>query len=73
MARVGRCTFDSFFTDTLEEMIDSNFSIFSTTTCAAQEDQGDPNFSALFRAAMYRRIAQPQDEETGGRCSVGRR
>jgi hypothetical protein len=54
-------------------MIDSNFSIFSTTTCAAQEDQGDPNFSALFRAAMYRRIAQPQDEETGGRCSVGRR
>ena len=58
-----RLAFDTFFTDALEDMIDSNFSIY-------KKIKDDPNFGALFRAAMYRRIAQLQDEESGGRRSA---
>ncbi|MCZ2151726.1 MAG: hypothetical protein LC126_28620 [Bryobacterales bacterium] len=45
-----RLAFDSFFGDTLEDMIDSNFEIY-------KKIKDDPNFGALFRAVMYRRIA----------------
>lgn len=45
-----RLAFDSFFGDALEDMIDSNFEIY-------KKIKDDPNFGALFRAVMYRRIA----------------
>jgi len=45
-----RLAFDTFFGDTLEDMIDSDFEIY-------KKIKDDPNFGALFRAVMYRRIA----------------
>jgi len=42
--------FDTFFGDTLEDMIDSDFEIY-------KKIKDDPNFGALFRVVMYRRIA----------------
>jgi type I restriction enzyme R subunit len=45
-----RLAFDTFFGDTLEDMIDSDFDIY-------KKIKDDPNFGALFRAVMYQRIA----------------
>ena len=45
-----KLAFDTFFGDTLEDMIDSDFDIY-------KKIKDDPNFGALFRAVMYRRIA----------------
>ncbi len=45
-----KLAFDSFFSDTLEDMIDANFEIY-------KKIKDDPNFGELFRAVMYRRIA----------------
>jgi len=45
-----RLALDTFFGDTLEDMIDSDFEIY-------KKIKDDPNFGALFRAVMYRRIA----------------
>ena len=45
-----KLAFDTFFGDTLEDMIDSDFDIY-------KKIKDDPNFAALFRAVMYRRIA----------------
>jgi type I restriction enzyme R subunit len=45
-----RLAFDTFFGDTLEDMIDSDFDIY-------KKIKDDPNFGVLFRAVMYRRIA----------------
>lgn len=44
-----KLAFDSFFGDTLEDMIDANFEIY-------KKIKDDPNFGDLFRAVMYRRI-----------------
>lgn len=43
--------FNSFFSDTLEDMIDANFAIY-------KKIKDDPIFGELFRAAMYRQIVQ---------------
>ena len=40
----------TFFGDTLEDMIDSDFDIY-------KKIKDDPKFGDLFRAVMYRRIA----------------
>ncbi|MGC9945187.1 MAG: type I restriction endonuclease [Bryobacteraceae bacterium] len=45
-----KLAFDTFFGDTLEDMIDSDFDIY-------KKIKDDPNFGDLFRAVMYRRIA----------------
>jgi len=45
-----KLAFDTFFGDTLEDMIDSDFDIY-------KKIKDDPNFGALFRNVMYRRIA----------------
>ena len=45
-----KLAFDTFFGDTLEDMIDSDFDIY-------KKIKDDPNFGALFRGVMYRRIA----------------
>jgi len=45
-----KLAFDTFFGDTLEDMIDSDFDIY-------KKIKDDPNFGTLFRAVMYRRIA----------------
>ena len=45
-----KLAFDSFFGDTLEDMIDANFEIY-------KKIKDDPNFGDLFRAVTYRRIA----------------
>src|ERR1017187_4938738 len=45
-----KLAFATFFGDTLEDMIDSDFDIY-------KKIKDDPNFGALFRAVMYRRIA----------------
>jgi hypothetical protein len=57
-----RLAFDTFFTDALEDMIDSNFSIY-------KKIKDDPNFGTLFRAVMYQRIAQltGESEQEKGR------
>jgi len=44
-----KLAFDTFFGDTLEDMIDSDFDIY-------KKIKDDPNFGALFRSVMYRRI-----------------
>jgi type I restriction enzyme R subunit len=44
-----KLAFDTFFGDTLEDMIDSDFDIY-------KKIKDDPNFGTLFRAVMYRRI-----------------
>jgi type I restriction enzyme R subunit len=46
-----KLAFDTFFGDALEDMIDSDFDIY-------RKIKDDPAFGALFRAVMYRRIAQ---------------
>jgi type I restriction enzyme R subunit len=45
-----RMAFDTFFADTLEDMIDSDFDIY-------KKIKDDQEFGALFRAVMYGRIA----------------
>jgi type I restriction enzyme R subunit len=45
-----RLAFDTFFADTLEDMIDANFEIY-------KKIKDDENFGVLFRAVMYRRMA----------------
>lgn len=45
-----KLAFATFFGDTLEDMIDSDFDIY-------KKIKDDPNFGALFRDVMYRRIA----------------
>lgn len=45
-----KLAFDTFFGDTLEDMIDSDFDIY-------KKIKDDPNFGELFRAVMYRHIA----------------
>ena len=45
-----KLAFDTFFGDTLEDMIDSDFDIY-------KKIKDDPNFGTLFRAVMYQRIA----------------
>jgi MerR family copper efflux transcriptional regulator len=53
-----RLAFDTFFTDALEDMIDANFTIY-------KKIKDDPNFGALFRAAMYQRVAKMYEEQHG--------
>jgi len=57
-----RLAFDSFVGDALEDMIDSNFGIY-------KKIKDDPNFGALFRAVMYRRIARQLAGSAGGERS----
>jgi type I restriction enzyme R subunit len=45
-----KLAFDTFFGDTLEDMIDSDFDIY-------KKIKDDPNFGALFRAVMSCRPA----------------
>lgn len=45
-----KLAFDTFFGDTLEDMIDSDFDIY-------KKIKDDPDFGTLFRAVMYQRIA----------------
>ena len=45
-----KLAFDTFFSETLEDMIDSDFDIY-------KKIKDETNFGALFRAVMYRRIA----------------
>ena len=45
-----RLAFDTFFGDTLEDMIDSDFDIY-------KKIKDDPAFGTLFRSVMYRKIA----------------
>ena len=46
-----KLAFETFFGDRLEDMIDSDFDIY-------KKIKDDPNFGALFRAVVYRRIAE---------------
>jgi type I restriction enzyme R subunit len=52
-----KLAFDTFFGDTLEDMIDSDFDIY-------KKIKDDANFGALFRAVMYRRIAAAIESRT---------
>jgi type I restriction enzyme R subunit len=45
-----KLAFDTFFGETLEDMVESDFDIY-------KKIKDDANFGALFRAVMYRRIA----------------
>lgn len=49
-----RLAFDTFFSDTLEEMIDANFELYKKIV-------DDPAFGDLFRAMMYQRFGNNPD------------